>query len=349
MKRLEVDGREAGHPQGNADRSIIILPHWGVRTMKAAIRVEELDKRFRQVVALDDVTMEVPQGSTYFLLGPNGSGKTTLVRLLTGVLRPTHGTIRVLDVDPYRQPHRLSRKLGVAYENHHLPSWAKARDYLEFASKARNLDGEDIQQAARDFELADYWDREMGTYSAGMRKRVMLAQAWLGDPELLLLDEPFSNLDPEGRRLLASLLDRRSSEGLTTLVATHLAETIAPPTHLACLLNGGLEAAGPVRELADQYRARSVAFELPDPAEGVRLLLERGITTVTASGDRVLVVGDSDTVGTAAEALRSAGLSAEPVEETYDIWAIYRSVLSGHTPRESDHVREAAASEPQPP
>ncbi|MEE9173968.1 MAG: ABC transporter ATP-binding protein [Thermoplasmata archaeon] len=297
--------------------------------------MKELDKRFRQVVALGDLSLQVPTGASYFLLGPNGSGKTTLVRLLAGVLRPTHGDVRVLGEDPYRHPEHLARRVGIAYEDHHLPGWASARDYLRFAARSRGFDGDIVDETAEAFELTTYWLREMGTYSAGMRKRVMLAQAWLGDPDLLLLDEPFSNLDPQGRWFLARQLRDRASTGRTTIVATHLAETLAPPTHLGFLVNGTLEAAGPIGDLADRYAARSVPFAVPDPGEGVRILLKKGIAAVTALGDRIVVKGDSEAVGMATAALQEAGIATEPGEESCDIWAIYRSVLGGRAPEET--------------
>lgn len=293
------------------------------------VRLENLGKAFGRIAAVDDLSMEVPTGSTYFLLGPNGSGKTTLVHLLTGVLRPTDGSVRVFDLDPYRRPHDTARHLSVAYENHHLPSWASARIFLRFVSRIRRLEEEEVAKSAQAFGLVDYWDRPMGTYSAGMRKRVMLAQAWMGDPELLLLDEPFSNLDPEGRRLLAGLLEERLSSERTTVVSTHLAETLAPPSHLAFLLDGHLEADGPIGELADQFEVRSAVLTLPRPAEAVQILLEQGTGDVTASQDRVIVKGNSEDILAARSILEDAGLTPDLMKEEYDIWAIYRALLAG--------------------
>lgn len=309
----------------------------------STVRVQALDKRFRQVVALEDVSLEVPAGASYFLLGPNGSGKTTLLRLLAGVLRPTAGAVRVLGVDPYRHPERVAPRVGIAYEDHHLPTWASGRDYLRFAARSRGFGGDAVREAGETFELSGYWRREMGTYSAGMRKRVMLAQAWLGDPELLLLDEPFSNLDPQGRWFLARRLRDRAAQGGTTLVATHLAETLAPPTHLACLINGTLEAEGPIGTLADRYAARSLAFAVSDPGAAVAALLERGLAAVTAAGDRLVVKGDAAALATAAAALAEAGIATTPGAESYDVWAIYRSILSGRAPEDPDAPLPAAA------
>lgn len=209
------------------------------------------------------------------------------------------------------------------------PSWASARIFLRFVSRIRKLEEDEVAKSARAFGLFDYWERPMGTYSAGMRKRVMLAQAWMGDPELLLLDEPFSNLDPEGRRLLAGLLEARSAAERTTVVSTHLAETLAPPSHLAFLLDGHLEADGPIGELADRFEARSVARTLARPAQAVQILLEQGTGDVTASKDRVVVRGNSETLLAARRILEEAGLSPDATKEQYDIWAIYRALLTG--------------------
>lgn len=296
-------------------------------TMGPAVSVEGLGKTFRKIVALEDVTLTVPAASTYLLLGPNGSGKTTLIRLLAGTLRPTSGTVEVLGIDPYRHSNQIARDVGIAYESHHLPPWASARRYLEFAADVKHLADGAVASAGERFGLRSYWDREMGTYSSGMRKRVMLAQSWLGDPKLLVLDEPFSNIDPEGRRLLANLFASRSKEGLTTIVATHLAEAGTAPTHLACLLNGHLEADGPIRELAERYDARTVVVNVPDRVAAARLLLSKGIQSITVGPDGVAVRGDDATTRAAMDALGAGGIDASAIKETYDIWAIYRAVL----------------------
>ncbi len=304
----------------------------GEESRASLIRVEGLVKRFRNVEALASVSLSVPSGSLFLLLGPNGSGKTTLVNLLTGVLRCTRGTVRVLGEDPYWAPHRLASRVGVAFEDHRLPPWATAEQYLRFAAQARGIHDDAWKTAGRAFGIDEYWKREMGTYSAGMSKRVALAQAWLGNPELLLLDEPFSNLDAEGRLLVADLLHVRSSEGRTTLLATHLAESEAPPTHLAFLLNGRLAVSGSLGELAERFGARSVSFPFESPIEGARLLLAAGLKEVTVTDERIRVQGNQREIQTVADALKIAGLTSEPSEESVDIWSIYRSVLRERLP-----------------
>ncbi len=304
------------------------------QALEPAVAFKGLGKSFRNVVALENVTLSVPYDATYLFLGPNGSGKTTLIRLLAGVLRPTNGVVRVLGEDPYRNPERLAQKVGIAYENHHLPPWATARTYLRFAAHAKGLGDEAVDSSAEQFGLREFWNREMGTYSAGMGKRVMLAQAWLGDPRLLILDEPFSNLDPEGRRMLADLLSSRAAQGATTLVATHLAEPSTTPTHVACLLNGHLEAGGPIGELSERYGALTVTLAVPDPAAAVRLLYEQGIRSVTISEDGLAVRGSNATVKAAKDALQAEGIKSGVASASYDIWAIYRAVLLGREQKE---------------
>lgn len=297
--------------------------------MESVGEIDGLTKRFRNVVALEDISFNVPEGSGFFLLGPNGSGKTTLVRLMTGTQRPTEGRVSILGEDPYRRPDLLALRMGVAYEDHYLPPWASARAYLRFTALTKGLSEEVLAPAADLFHVRDYWDREMGTYSAGMRKRVMLAQAWLGEPEFLLLDEPYSALDPEGRRLLAERLRERQAAGQTTLVATHLAETIAPPTHLALLLNGSLEAVGPIGNLADLYGARATSLAVTDVAAAVRVLLKAGMTSITVDGERVLIHGGSEAETRAREALEAAGITVETAAVVFDLWTIFRRVLAG--------------------
>ncbi|HLA46461.1 MAG TPA: ABC transporter ATP-binding protein [Thermoplasmata archaeon] len=297
--------------------------------MKSIVTIEGLRKAFRNVVAIDDLSLDVPESSTYLFLGPNGSGKTTLIRILAGVLRATKGTVRVMGTDPYRHPERLVRDVGIAYETHALPPWSSARTFLEFAASAKGLNGDSVDSIGERFGLVDYWTREMGTYSAGMRKRVMLAQAWLGDPPLMILDEPFSNLDPEGRRLLVDLLADRASKDLTTLVATHLAEPGTTPTHIACMFNGRLEAVGSIDELGERYQARTVVLAVLDSAFAVRVLLGQGIRSVSIVEHGIALRGNGTTVKAAVDALRDEGVDVRVAGESHDIWSIYRAVLLG--------------------
>lgn len=314
-------------------------------TMDPAVQVEGVNKQFGEIIALESLDLSVATGDTFFFLGPNGSGKTTLIRLLTGGLRPTRGRIRVLGVDPYRHPDRIATRLGVAFEDHYLASWATASAYLRFAARARDLEKSTVSEAAKVFGLETYWDRPMGTYSAGMQKRVVLAQAWMGRPSLLILDEPFTNLDPEGRHLLSDLLTQRTEAGLTTLVASHLAEVGITPTHLSVLLNGRLQALGRLDELADRYASGAMDLSVRDPAMAVQALLAAGVGPITAEGGHVVVRGDSDAFAKAVSALSSAGIPVEPGRVHYDLWAIYRAVLSGRQETPADEVRRAGSQD----
>ncbi len=297
--------------------------------MGPVVQLEEVERRFRQVVALRSLTLRVSSGDTYFLLGPNGSGKSTMLKLVTGVLRPTDGEVRVFDVDPYRHPDRISSSVGVAFEDHHLSRWATASGHLRFAARVRGLPAKVVDEVVDAFGLGPFWLRPTETYSAGMRKRVVLAQAWLGQPDLLVLDEPFSNLDAEGRRLLVALLRERTEGGQTTLVASHLAEPGITPTHIAFLLDGRLEAHGRVEDLADSYVARDLDLSVSDPSEAIRVLLSAGIRPLTVDEGRVVVRGDAEAIEMALATLRRESILAKPIGETYDLWAIYAAVLAG--------------------
>ncbi len=317
--------------------------------MGSVLEVQGLSKQFGRVAALEDVSLDTPEGATHFLLGPNGSGKTTLIRLLTGVQRPTRGRVRVLGEDPYHHPERIAEKVGIAYEDHFLPPWATGEAYLRFAAEVRGFDGETTEQVAARFDLSGYWGREMGTYSAGMRKRIILAQAWLGDPPLVLLDEPFSNLDPGGRHLLATMLRTREGGGATTLVSTHLAETVSRATHLAVLVNGQLEAHGSMDEISERYGARVVSYRVADPGAAARYLLEKGASRLTVTQDSLSVRGDSTTISRIPGWLQEVGIEVEATEENYDVWAIYRSVLSARQDQPGDEasVSKVASESPQ--
>jgi len=321
----EVGERVEGAPPVEGEPSPVSEP---VALVTAAA------KSFGSVTALLDVSLEISAGSIHLLLGPNGSGKSTLIRLLTGVLRPTKGTVRVLATDPYRHPERLARGVGIAYENHSLPSWSSADRFLRFAAKAKGLPEKAIDDVGEQFGIREYWDRDIGTYSSGMRKRVSLAQAWLGDPPLIIMDEPFSNLDPEGRRLLAKLLGARALDGATTVIATHLAEPDFLPTHLSCLLDGRVVVDGPIRSLAERYDAWTVTLAVPDPVEAIRRLFAQGLRAVAIAGDGLALRGNAAIVASAREILRGEGIDVRVVGESFDIWGIYRAILMGRDHRE---------------
>jgi ABC-2 type transport system ATP-binding protein len=257
---------------------------------KAAVRIDSLSKTFDKNVALDGVSFDVPSGSIFGLLGPNGAGKTTLFSLAAGFLRADSGSIRVLDTD-VSHISELQGRMTILPQDAAFQKNVPILDQLVFL---RQLDGRDAGSAKLDVEealekvgIAEYKHRGIHALSHGMLKRMGIAQAFLGDPELILLDEPTSGLDPQNAKQIRDLIRGLQQEAnVTTVISSHnLLEIQELCDHAAILDKGNLVAAGSVHELTQG--GRMLEFELREPLaqdaldaagriEGVQRIVARG-------------------------------------------------------------------------
>lgn len=184
------------------------------------IDVRSVTKRFGRIVALDTVSCQVEHGEIVGLLGPNGSGKTTLIRLLGAFFPPTSGTVRVAGYDTRLSPLDVRRHVGYALEGAVLYPDLTVRDFLTFVRTVKKADSRQCEAMIVQCGLDGWLDRRIGTLSKGYRQRVVLAQALIGDPPILILDEPTAGMDPEmavhTRELIMSLAGTK-----TVLLSTH--------------------------------------------------------------------------------------------------------------------------------
>jgi ABC-2 type transport system ATP-binding protein len=188
----------------------------------AAISVQGLTKRFGDVLAVDRLSFEVGPGTVTGFLGPNGAGKTTTLRMLLGLVAPTSGTATI-DGRPYRELADPLRRVGAVLEAGGFHPGRSARDHLRVLAKAAGLPAGRVGEVLEQVGLAAAGRRRVGGFSLGMRQRLGLAAALLGDPEVLVLDEPANGLDPEGVHWLRGLV-----RGRTVLVSSHLLAEVAP-------------------------------------------------------------------------------------------------------------------------
>jgi ABC-2 type transport system ATP-binding protein len=237
------------------------------------IRAQALGRRFGDVRAVEDLSLEVPPGAIFGVLGHNGAGKTTTVRLLNGVLSPTAGQARVLGLDPTVDGPALRRRTGVLTETPSLDERLTGRDILRIFADVYGVPRAQVAGRVDElltlFELADAADTRVGGYSKGMRQRMALARTLLHDPEVLFLDEPTSGLDPVAARQVNDLVARLSRErGHTVFLCTHnLVEAQRLCDQVAVLEHGRLIALGTPAELARQYgRAAGIEIEV-DPGQ----------------------------------------------------------------------------------
>ena len=192
----------------------------------AVLDARDVVKDFGGVKALDRVSLTVSKGDFYGFFGPNGAGKTTLIRILTGQLAPSSGSIDVLGVDVVKEPLRVKELIGIVPEVESPPTYLTAYEYLYFVGKVRNLDKlEDrIDRWLTFFDLEEKKGTICKDMSKGMRQKLMLASAFIHEPALLFLDEPFINLDPIYQRTLREYLEGYVSKGGTVFMASHILE-----------------------------------------------------------------------------------------------------------------------------
>jgi ABC-2 type transport system ATP-binding protein len=236
-----------------------------------AISVDGLRKEFGAKVALDGVSFAVEEGTLFGCFGPNGAGKSTLLRILTGQLPPTAGTATVLGLDCRTRPLDVKRAVGIVPEVESPPSYLTAFEFLYFVGKIRKVDGLEkrVDHWLTFFDLQEARGTLCKDLSKGMRQKVMLASAFLHEPKLLFLDEPFINLDPLYQKLLREYLLKLRAEGRTIFMCSHLLETAQRLCQEFIFIDKGRIL---VRERVDQLVARGEDLE----ALYVRLVGEVG-------------------------------------------------------------------------
>jgi ABC-2 type transport system ATP-binding protein len=212
-----------------------------------AVDIQGVTHRYGDHVALRDVTLRVSPGTLYGLLGPNGSGKTTLFRVLSTLMPPSEGRAHVFGENPAQSPDAVRRRLGVVFQDEALDEALTVRENLRVQAALYGLHGADrrdrIDDLLRRLDVADRVDDAVGTLSGGLRRRVDLARGLLHRPDLLLLDEPTTGLDPGARRAFWAAIDTlRAAEGTTLLLATHLMDEAERCDRVGILSDGRLVA-----------------------------------------------------------------------------------------------------------
>jgi ABC-2 type transport system ATP-binding protein len=224
-----------------------------------AISVRGITKRFGAVTAVDDLSFEVRPGIVTGFLGPNGAGKSTTLRIVLGLVSPTEGTATVLGM-PYRSLPEPARAGGAVLERQSFNPLRSGRSHLRVLADAAGIDAYRVDEVLEQVGLAAA-RRRAGKYSLGMRQRLALGAALLGDPRVLILDEPANGLDPSGIRWLRDLLRGFAAEGNAVLVSSHVLSEMAQLADEAIVINHGrLIRQAPMHELANGARSLEDAF-----------------------------------------------------------------------------------------
>jgi ABC-2 type transport system ATP-binding protein len=262
--------------------------------MTNILEVSGLTHDYGEVVAIDDLHLEVPAGVTG-LVGANGAGKTTLLRLTLGLLHPTSGSMRVLGHDPQSEPLVVRSRVGYMPEGECLPKDQTAADFVSYAAQLAGLPSSEARRRSSEtlflVGLEEERFRFLGDFSTGMQQRVKLAQAIVHDPDLILLDEPASGLDPEGRVQMLDLIKRLSGFDINVIVSSHVLTDIEQTCDWVVMLDAGnLLRSGP---LGGFEKLGTVLVEVLDHAEEVAARIREQGVEVTVDGRR-LMVGPGD-------------------------------------------------------
>jgi ABC-2 type transport system ATP-binding protein len=232
------------------------------------LEVRGLTKTFGPVTAVREVSFRAPAGQVTGLLGPNGSGKTTTLRVTLGLVRPTAGTALIGGL-AYRSLPRPRRIVGAMLEATGFHPGRRARDHLRVLAAAADVPDQRVDEVLDQVGLAEAAGRRVRGFSLGMKQRLGLAAALLGDPQVLLLDEPANGLDPAGIAWLRGLLRGLADEGRTILVASHVLGEVAQTADRVVIVSAGrLRFAGPLDELGGTGTALESAFLRLTGAQG---------------------------------------------------------------------------------
>jgi ABC transporter DrrB family efflux protein len=271
---------------------------------RPVIQVENLSRRFGQLLAVDQVSFTVERGSIFGLLGPNGSGKSTIIRMLLGILPPSSGESRVLGLDVYRQSEAIKPRVGYMSQQFSLYGDLSVQENLEFYGRIYGLSASRMAQRRRDvIELTGLGDRLpqlAGTLSGGWKQRLALACALIHEPEVIFLDEPTAGIDPVARRQLWDLLFELSGQGVTLFVTTHYMDEAERCSDVAYLYQSRLLVTG-VPESLKQLPAVTppgtlrLDLKIPSPTQHLaRLRSIAGVRDATLFGDRVHLLVDEN-------------------------------------------------------
>jgi ABC-2 type transport system ATP-binding protein len=219
------------------------------RPAGTGLAVRDLTKRFGEVEAVKDLTFDVPPGQVTGFLGPNGAGKTTTLRMILGLVAPTSGEA-LIGGRRYQDLDRPRQVVGAAVEAMAAHPGRRGRDHLWTIAAAAGVTPGRVDEVLAQVDLTSAQHRRVGGYSLGMRQRLGLAAALLGDPQVLILDEPANGLDPAGMAWLRTLLRDLAAEGRTILVSSHVLSEIAQTAdHIVIVNEGRLRFTGPMAEL----------------------------------------------------------------------------------------------------
>ncbi len=325
----------------------------------AAIELTGVTKRFGDVVAVRDLDLAIEEGEIFGFLGPNGAGKSTTIDVLLDLVRPTTGSARVLGYDARADSVAVRRRTGVLPEGFGVYDRLSGREHVTFAVESKAAD-DDPDALLERVGLADAADRKAGNYSKGMRQRLALAMALVDEPDLLILDEPSTGLDPNGAREMREIVRAENDRGATVFFSSHiLGQVEAVCDRVGILRDGELVAEDSVEGLraavGTESRLRLTVDEVHEDALADVRALE-GVSDVTVDGVTVVVAVENDAKTAVLRTLEGADVTVTDFEteeaSLEDLFVAYTAsessadrVRNATTEPSADRERNATTSE----
>ena len=268
------------------------------RIMENVIEVKELTKYYNRLAAVDHINVEVEEGEVFGFLGPNGAGKTTTVRMLTGIVKPSSGKVNIMGFDIRRDPIKAKQVMGVVPELSNAYTELSAWNNLQFMAELYGVPKKEAKQRAEEllvkFDLYERKDYKVGTFSKGMKQKIIIAMSLMSDPEILFLDEPTSGLDVWSARLIKDTVLDLHKAGKTIFLTTHYMEEANQMCSRVAIINHGkiaaIDAPEKLKMRIGGLKWVEVSFAMPVDASDLHAM--SGVIDIRMSGDKLRLYTD---------------------------------------------------------
>ncbi|MGE7852802.1 ABC transporter ATP-binding protein [Bacillus paramycoides] len=284
--------------------------------MNYIVKTAGLTKKYRNDYVVHNVDLKIPKGEIYGFLGPNGAGKTTSIRMLLGLIKPSQGSVTIFQQDLAKERLSILSKIGALVENPSYYAHLNAIENLEVYRILRNVPKEKIAEVLQIVGLQHAAKQKVKEYSLGMKQRLGIAIALLGDPQLLILDEPTNGLDPEGIHEIRTLIKQLAKErGITILISSHLLSEIDQmATYVGIITKGKLIFQDKI-EILRHHAQHSISLMTDKPDAAWKVILAKGIPSVQEEKRIILSNVSNETVGEIVKTLVTHNISIFRIEE----------------------------------
>ncbi|MEM4728324.1 MAG: ABC transporter ATP-binding protein [Thermoplasmata archaeon] len=283
------------------------------------VEISGLTRTYNGVCAVDNLSLTIERGESFGFLGPNGAGKTTTIKMLTGFLRPDRGSIRIMGYDLATEGIEVKRRVGLVPDEYGLYDDLTAADHLRFYGSLLGMSGRELEEAIERslgmVELREHATARVKSFSHGMRQRLVIAQALMGEPEVLFLDEPTSGLDPIGAREVRQIIKKMTAAGMTLFISSHLLfEVQEMCKSVGVIHRGRLLRKDTIENLSSLFKdkmGRQLFLLLQNPSPELYSVVSsvRGVDSVTTDGAayRIRISDPEAQFRVAAEVVRAGG------------------------------------------